>query len=415
MSTALWFIPQTTEIASQIDGVTEKYVIGRICGEAKNYEDSVGIVSGEFALGTLSAKNENFDNVVITNKEQFQLIKESLATSNIAFKIIVNEDIEASTFNRYAGNKLTLKSFTSLTQSQTFSSGLFPKLTNIRSIEKYSDRSKDFAYIINDFQAELYANKITNIEPYAHTIEFLLNRLLTCRHYDYLFEIYVEFWAGNEVKNKSYVDKIKNYLQTKIVTDEKFTFTEYWATAFHLDKENFEKYFEEVDSTEDEDWTPYSFLKFARENLILPIPLLAKAEFGNNVNDLSMSDLITEYKKLGLKSKSLENCIANVLTQLLRQDVEAFKSSCKTEFNSLQFLAVIVGILSYVFDYGFFIGFIAVNIIGLSVIKQRFKSTLMKELEYYCISLDKFESEVIAYKANGMSVSPRLENLISII
>ena len=64
---------------------------------------------------------------------------------------------------------------------------------------------------------------------------------------------------------------------------------------------------------------------------------------------------------------------------------------------------------------GFFIGFIAVNIIGLSVIKQRFKSTLMKELEYYCISLDKFESEVIAYKANGMSVSPRLENLISII
>jgi hypothetical protein len=413
MPTALWFIPQTSEIASQLDGITEKYVIGRICGEAKDYGDSVGVVSGEFALGTLNENKENFNNLIVTTEEQFELIKNSLRTSNIALKIIVNEDLDSSTFNRYAANKLTLSGFATLTQTQAYSSGNFPKLVNIKSIEQFADRSEDFARIINDFQAEIYTHKITNIEPYAYKIEFLLNRLLTCRHYDYLFETYVEFWAGNEVKNKSYVEKIKNYLQTKIVTEEKLTFTECWGSAFHFDKTNFEKYFKEVESTEDDDWMPYSFLKFAREKLILPIDLLAKAEFRNNVNDLSLSDVITEYKNLGIKSKSLENCIANVLTQLLQSDIEAYKASCKTEFNAMQFLAVVIGVLSYVFDYGFFIGFIAVNIIGISVIKQRFKSTFIKDLSYYSINLDKFDSEVRTYKSYGMSISTDLDRLIS--
>jgi hypothetical protein len=413
MSTALWFIPQTPEIALQLDGITEKYVIGRICGEAKKYGDSVGVISGEFALGTLSENKENFNNLIVATEEQFELIKKSLGTLNIALKLIVNETLYSSTFNGFSTSKLTLSGFTTLTQTQAYSSGNFPKLVNIESIEQFSDRNEDFACIINDFQSEIYTNKITHIEPYAHKIGFLLNKLLTCRHYDYLFEAYIEFWSCNEVNNKSYVDKIKNYLKTKIITGEKWLFKDYWLSAFHFDKANFEKYFKVVESTKDDDWEPYSFLKFAREKIILPIPLLAKAEFLNNVNYFSLSDVITEYKKLGIKSNCLENCIANVLTQLLQGDIDTYKASSKTAFNFLEFMAVVMGVLSYVFDYGFFIGFIAVNLIGLSVIKQRFKSSFIKELDYFYINLDKFDSEVRVYKSYGVSISSDLDKLIS--
>jgi len=429
MTTKFWFLPTSKTLYSKVDNKTHEYFMGRISGEFKNYEDTVGVLSGEFAVSCSNVQISEVNNIISVSTDAFSKLTKANETENIIFIFEVEENLSLSTFNQFAENILVLVNFEVLTISKYTQSIKKPFLKNYSSVHKYIDRDTgvgraDILTIINEFQEAIFKKDITFIPHLSYQVEYIIEMALVVRHVESLQDLYMRLYAGSKADDASYVKKINDYLsrylqknneEDNLSTIDGGMYSK-WATAYYMKKDEFEETFKEVSETDDEDWNGYSFLTFARGKLIIPSNMLSKYGFHADINTIAFPNLLEAYSKLDIRSNHLNNFISNVLIFEVDKELNKSKKEVRQSFYLLQVSAVIlsaaVGFLSASL-ISILLTYLIFNVVGIS--KNLMYSKLIKthlNVDTYC-DLNTLINLTQLIRNNGVTFSIDTENYLS--
>ena len=115
MTTKLWFVPTSKTLYSSINNTTYEYFEGRICGEVKDYGDSVGVIQGNFQ-GHFNVANfdkgldklNGVDNIINVSADTFTALNKANLNENIVFIFEIEGTFTSSTFKNFDKSRLTL-------------------------------------------------------------------------------------------------------------------------------------------------------------------------------------------------------------------------------------------------------------------------------------------------------------------
>lgn len=438
MTTKLWFVPTSKTLYSSINNTTYEYFEGRICGEVKDYGDSVGVIQGHFNVANFDKgldKLNGVDNIINVSADTFTALNKANLNENIVFIFEIEETFTSSTFKNFDKSRLTLLNFES--KSREYADYQFPFLRNYSSsfwaaVESYSDRVKvglrdaDVHLIINDFEAYMRTKNIIRMSFHALYVGKIIKIALNTQNIEEMQHLYMHMWTSQEkANNANYIADINDYLARNLVTNEKeiklselevmYAKERNWATAYYMKKDEFEKTFKEVSNTNDEDWDAYSFIKFARGKLIVPINKLLRLGEHNAtiINDYEFKKLLEFYLRLDIRSNHLQNFISNILLYKVVTQLNVFKKRAKWDFYGLQIMSLLLSSVVGFIDYSIstaLLTYLICNILGIG--KNLQQSNLAKiyiDVYEYCdlTTLMKYTKQM---KNNGVTFNEETEN-----
>jgi len=395
-------------LTSYENGKIHKYIVGNV-GSPHDYEQNIKPVSGKFVLSSSRLDSIKYRNFILADEIVLQNICNTLQTNNTCIKVVVNEEITSSKFNQFNDNTYTLKSYHSASISNAIYESIAFSLRNFEYINNYYERGGDFQNIINEIDSHIAKNCITDLTQIANTTGYLLDRLSTCRDITYLFKPYLASYTGTKVKDAKFVEHVKNYIRSKLPSVGLLDFYQQsWSYAYHMPSEEFKKTFIEVENTEDENWTAYTFLKYAREKIIIPNSCIVEFnEMSSPINTLSIEDCLGAYKALGIVSTTFEKCFVNIL--MLEIDRQASECINQHKFNFFGQLLVF-GIFSALIWLmlgveSFFLTFILLNVIWRKHSQDYLNSVNIKFSEHSIPTLRALINQIEFSKRNGLFLS----------